>query len=140
MQRAQLVAAAREAEGDEAAVRRRIEPVDRDETILRVRVDEDAVVRRSRLPQVQDRLILVRRAPEVKGGAGGQARRLEQADLQRLVKPRADAAAERNCVERRARRRVLLVGPAPHLWRVGLLQPAVRVVDLDAVKRLAHGV
>jgi hypothetical protein len=81
----------------------------------------------------------VRLPAQVERSAGGDERDLEETDLEQLVEPRANTVAERDRVERGARGRVLLGGPALHLRSVGLLQPAERVGDLDAVQRLKHG-
>ena len=67
----------------------------------------------------------------------GHARDLEQADLQDVVQSPAHAVAEGKRAERLLRERILLAGPALHIGIVRLLQPPVRICDLDAVERLA---
>ncbi len=137
-----LAAVLGHAVGQQRAVLRRKPPVQRARPVggQRVDVDQHTVGAGHAVAHVQHRLVLLAVAPGVEIAPRPrlprpppQHRRPQRADLEQRPQPVFNGRARRHGVQRGVGQRVFAIGPGAHLGRVGVLQPPVRIGDVDAM-------
>ena len=129
---------------DEAAVARRMEPVDRRGLVVdqpggvdddRGRRGDDAVERTN----AQDGLVVVAPPVEREEASAFDARRARRAGAEQLGQTGVEARAGRNSIERRPSTGILRGRPLDGFKRVAVFEPPIGVANLDPVDQLSRG-